>query len=86
MNGAIAAIPLLLLVVPLANAQTLLPDPGTLPDSPFYGLKRFFEGIGTAFTFDQEARATRSLELAELRLAETRAIAEKGKQIGRAHV
>ncbi len=79
MKRAFPAIALLLLVLPLADAQGQLPEPGTLPDSPFYGLKRFFEGIGTAFTFDQEAKAARALELAELRLAEARAMAEMGK-------
>ncbi len=79
MNGSIAVIPLLLLAIPLASAQAQLPEPGTLPDSPFYGLKRFFESIGTTFTFDQEAKVTRALELAELRLAEAAMMAEMDK-------
>jgi hypothetical protein len=79
MNGGLLIIAALILAIQTASAQAQLPDPGTLPDSPFYGLKRFFEGIGTAFTFDQGTRATRALELAELRLAEARAMTSAGK-------
>jgi len=61
------------------NAQAVLPDPGTLPDNPFYGFKKFFESIGTAFTFGDDAKAERSVSLAETRLAEAKSMAEMGK-------
>ncbi|HXG05737.1 MAG TPA: DUF5667 domain-containing protein [Nitrososphaera sp.] len=64
--------------VALAQAQELS-DPGALPDDAFYGFKRFFESVVTAFTFGEEARANRALELAELRLAEAKAMVEMGK-------
>ena len=49
-----------------------LPDPGILPNSPSYGLKRTFELIGTLLTIDNEAKALRALDLAQSRLAEAR--------------
>jgi len=55
-----------------------LPEPGMLPDSPFYFLKNWSESIGTFFTFDDEAKVERYLDLSERRLSETRALAEKG--------
>lgn len=57
----------------------VLPDPGMLPDNPFYGFKKFFESIGTAFTFGEDAKADRAVLLAETRLAEAKAMAEMGK-------
>ncbi len=56
-----------------------LPDPGMLLDSPFYFLKTWGEGIVTFFTFDNVAKAERFIYLAEKRLAEAKALAEKGK-------
>ncbi len=63
----------------VAYAQTGLPNPGTLPDSPFYGIKKAFESVGNAFTFGETAKAERALRLAEKRLAEAEAMAGKGK-------
>jgi hypothetical protein len=57
-----------------------LPHPGILPNSPFYFVKSFFEGVGTFFTFGDRARAERYLELAELRLSEAKALAEQGDE------
>jgi len=79
-----------LLLVPLltlflfagaAQAQTTneLPEPGMLPDSPFYFLKSWSEGIGTFFTFGDVAKAERFLNLSEKRLAEANALVAKGK-------
>jgi len=64
----------------VGQAQNVqLPDPGLLPDSPFYFLKRGWEGLGTFFTFGDSAKAERFAKLAEKRLSEARALAEKGK-------
>lgn len=78
-----------LLLVPLlaiflfagvAQAQTNdLPEPGMLPDSPFYFLKSWSEGIGTFFTFGDVAKAERFLNLSEKRLAEANALVAKGE-------
>lgn len=82
-------IPRALLLVPIlamfASPGTLraqtdqLPDPGMLPDNPLYFVKSMSEGIGTFLTFGDVAEAERSLDLAEQRLAEARALANEGK-------
>ncbi|MAF79647.1 hypothetical protein CL629_01055 [bacterium] len=56
-----------------------LPDPGLTPDSPFYFLERLVEGIGTFFTFGNIKKAERYTALAAERLAEAKALVEKGK-------
>ncbi|MGM0439459.1 MAG: DUF5667 domain-containing protein, partial [Patescibacteria group bacterium] len=62
----------------VAFAQTEdLPDPGMLPDHPLYFVKRGAESVGTFFSFGDEAKANRHLELSEKRLAEIKALAEK---------
>jgi hypothetical protein len=80
MNKKIIAIAIfgVLMFSGVAHAQTNdLPDPGTLPGSPFYFVKGFFEGVGTFFTFGNSAKAERYLVLAEKRLAEAQALAEQ---------
>jgi len=70
----------------VALAQTSgfgLPSPGLLPTSPFYFVKSIFEGIGTLFTFGDSAKAERYLTLAEKRLAEAKALAERGDERAR---
>lgn len=74
--------------IALAQAQTadnatgesiLETSAGTLPDSPFYGLKKFGEGIQLFFTFDQIEKAKLKYKLAQLRLAEAETMARLGK-------
>ncbi len=61
-----------------ASAQTnSLPAAGTTPGSPFYFLDRLFEGVGTFFTFGEANKTRRYLALAEERLAEAQALAER---------
>lgn len=62
-----------------ADFEEDLPTPGILPDSPFYGLKRAFEGIGNVFTFGNERKAERAIKLSEKRLSEARASVEEEK-------
>ncbi|WP_176233360.1 DUF5667 domain-containing protein [Candidatus Hakubella thermalkaliphila] len=70
----------LLLFAGGAYAQTdTLPDPGMLPDSPFYFLKSWAEDVGTLFTFGDVAKCERLVNLAEKRLGEAKALLEKGK-------
>jgi len=57
---------------------TDLPDPGMLPDHPLYFLKSWSEGIGNLFTFGEENKAERFLNLSEKRIAEANALFEKG--------
>jgi hypothetical protein len=52
------------------STETQLPDPGMLPDSPFYVLKTFGEAVRMAFTFNETEKVKLHVELAENRLAE----------------
>lgn len=56
-----------------------LPKAGLTPDSPFYFLERITEAIGTFFTFGDLKKAERYTVLATERLAEAKAVIEKGK-------
>ncbi len=61
-----------------ASAQTNdLPSAGITPGSPIFFLDRFFEDIGTFFTFGEANKARRYLALAEERLAEAQVLAER---------
>lgn len=59
--------------------QAQLPDPGILPDSPIYGLKRAFESIVTDLTFGDDTRSLRALDIAQIRLAEAMAMTNSEK-------
>lgn len=77
-------LPVILLVIFILNGTVqgtanTLPEPGMLPDHPLYFIKSFAESIGTLFTFGQTARVERHLFLAERRISEVKALAEKGK-------
>lgn len=68
------------LLAGIAQAQANdLPKPGMLPDSSFYFLKSWKEGIGTFFAFGDLKKAERFLNLSEVRLAEAEALTDKGK-------
>ncbi|MCJ7605308.1 MAG: DUF5667 domain-containing protein, partial [Dehalococcoidales bacterium] len=56
-----------------------LPEPGLLPDSPFYLLDKFSKSIGMFFAFGDEANAGKALDYAGERLAEARAMKAKNK-------
>ncbi|MBM4389322.1 MAG: hypothetical protein FJ088_16425, partial [Deltaproteobacteria bacterium] len=73
----LAAMLLMPVVVGAQGAISTLPDPGTLPDSPFYFLKSWRESIQLFFTFDAEKKAEQYLHLAEVRLAEYEKMVEK---------
>ncbi len=75
----VAILILSLAVIVNAEESEDLPAPGILPDSPLYGIKKAFEGLGNAFAFGQKAKAERALKLAKKRMAEAKAMAEKGK-------
>lgn len=57
-----------------------LEDPGTLPDSPLYGWKRFMERVRLWTTFKQEAKVQLQMKFAERRLAEAEKMQAKGNQ------
>lgn len=76
----LAALIALMAVFPSqALAQEELPDPGLLPDSSLYGLKKAFEAVRGVFVFGEKAKVEYALALAEKRLAEAEAMAVKGK-------
>jgi len=60
-------------------AQTELSNPGLTPDSPFYFLDTLGEKIGMFFAFGSEKKAEKALKIAEEKLAEVKAMAEKNK-------
>ncbi len=63
----------------LAQTEVNLLPPGLTPDSHFYFLEDFFEKIGTFFTFGDAAKAERYAKLAAERVAEAKAVVDKGK-------
>jgi len=69
-----------------------LPSPGITPDSPFYGLDRFFEGMQEFFTFNPEAKARLHVAFAAERIAEikvmleTKGVEAKGLDIAQARL
>ena len=65
--------------VPAAAEQLPLPGAGILPDSSFYFLKEWKEGIQLFFAFGAENKAKQYLHLADVRVAEYLKMQEKGK-------
>lgn len=65
--------------IPTTDTQTELTGPGVLPDSPFYFFKSLTEGVREVFVFGEDNKANYSLTLADKRLSEARALANKGK-------
>ncbi len=66
---------ILILFIPkyLVNASS-----ESLPDSPFYSLKRFSENLQKFFTFDEIEKAKLELKFAKRRLKELEALNKKG--------
>ncbi len=62
------------------SEHLILKDAGTLPDSWFYGFKRFGEGVQEFFTFDLLEKAKLKYDIAEIRLMEAEVMAREGKQ------
>jgi hypothetical protein len=69
-----------------------LPDPGITPDSPFYFLDMFFEGMQEFFTFNPEAKARLHVAFAAERIAEikvmleTKGVRAKGLDVAQARL
>lgn len=62
---------------PTQEAQ--LPDPGVLPDSPWYVFKQFRNWAALNLEFNKAKRASRMIDQANLRTSEAEALREKGK-------
>lgn len=54
-------------------------EPTVLPDSPWYGLKKFWEGLRDTFTFNPIVKAENSLTRASERLIEMQKLVDAGK-------
>lgn len=85
MKYIIFIILLLVLVFPLVSAENLtnttqpeLISPGTTPDSMFYFMDLFMDNLAIAFTFDDQEKIEKELEIAEERLSEARKMALEG--------
>lgn len=63
-----------------AQEEENLSSGGITPASAFFGIERFFENLGTVFTFGKTAKAYRMVALAEERLAETQTLADEGNE------
>ena len=62
----------------ISEQSSLQGNPGITPDSPWYGFKRAAEDISLAFTFDKKKKAEKTLQYADRRLLELKALSEKG--------
>jgi len=70
------------LLAPIVFAQTNeaeLPNPGILPNSPVYFLKPLTEKVRGIFILGEDNKALYSLKLADKRLSEAKALADKGE-------
>ncbi len=76
---SISVLMILLLAAIVVAQEEELPDAGTTPDSALYGLDKAFERIGLALTFNKAAKAEKRLQIASERLAELKAMTDKGK-------
>ncbi|MDA1337149.1 MAG: DUF5667 domain-containing protein [bacterium] len=56
-----------------AKEQTVLPNPGITPESPFYFLDRIGEALQEFFTFNPEGKARLQITFAAERVAEIEA-------------
>ena len=78
MKGILLILTLLILSIP-ATAEEALPDPGITPDSVLYPVDVFFDEMGVALTFGDEAKINKRFEVAEERLAEAQAMIQANK-------
>lgn len=68
------------LIVSVVQAQTTeIPTPNTLPGDPLYFVTTAVEAIGSALTFGDLNKVNRQIDLADKRIAEVKALAEKNK-------
>ena len=69
MKATLFIVMIMILVIP-ASAQDELPDPGITPDNVLYPVDVFFDNVGLAIAFGEEAKVSKAFEVAEERLAE----------------
>lgn len=82
--GIISSVLLISLVVPVQAQFGWLPQAGITPDSPFYFLDQWGEGIGMTFAFSNQAKVNKALKYSEEKLAEMKEMTENNKQTEKA--
>lgn len=65
----------------LAHTSAELPEPGLTPDSPLYFLDTVSESVGMVFAFSDEAKTKRATMIAGEKIAEIKAMVEKGDEV-----
>ncbi|MCK4666000.1 hypothetical protein KAU33_04580 [Candidatus Dependentiae bacterium] len=71
MIKSIMLVLVILLAIPTSvQAQDELPNPGITPDNILYPVDVFFDDVRLVFTFGEEAKFNKQLQIAEERLAE----------------
>ncbi len=86
MKRTLSVLIFLLMLIPAATCAQVnvsddtvkLVDPGTTPDNFWYYLDVAMDNLALAVTFNTDDKINKSLEIAEERLAEAKAMAEKG--------
>lgn len=64
----------------LAHTTVELPKPGLTPDHPLYFLDTLTESVGMVFAFSDEAKTKRATTVAGEKIAEIKAMVEKGDE------
>ncbi len=59
-----------------AGDHSELPEPGTTPGSPFFGLEKAQESVSIALTFNPEKKAHKRMHIAQERLSEAQKLSE----------
>lgn len=59
-----------------AGNYSELPEPGTTPASPFFGLEQAQESISLALTFNSEKKANKRLRISQERLSEAKKLSD----------
>ncbi|MBU2640170.1 MAG: hypothetical protein KKG75_05720 [Nanoarchaeota archaeon] len=79
MKRIIFAVLLTILILPIANAQQAIDDPGVTPDSFLWGLDKALDQLSLLLTTGDADKAKKGLEIAEERLAEIKTMIEENK-------
>jgi len=79
MKRFIIGILLMVLILPIVNAQQPTEDPGITPDSFLWGLDKALDQLTLLLTFDKGEKAKKGIEIARERLLEVREMIEENK-------
>src|SRR3989344_3707997 len=79
MKRFIIGILLMVLILPIVNAQQPTEDPGVTPDSFLWGLDKALDNLNLLLTFDKGEKAKKGIEIARERLLEVKSMVEENK-------